>query len=577
RPWYERCAAYEFSVLPCLTDLVPAWSPADWKLIEADLCKMLSFITVRPPLPLPDGAFVSLTVPDVARLVPDLASVSVGADAMELRVEYVRRQLGVLRRHSDLPIIFTVRTKAQGGRFPDDRQREHAALLEKGLEWGCEYVDAEITLPDGALRRLSERRGNARIIASWHDLAGVARRSGEVVKRAAKFGDIVKMVGTVRTLVDNFPVRESAREEGGAVESFMEGKPAIVINMGAEGQLSRCLNRFLTPATHPALPTKAAPGQLSVAEINTARHLIGLLPARKYFLFGCPIAQSPSPALHNAGFRALALPHVYALYETGDAANLEPVMRSAEFGGASVTIPHKVDVAGMMDSVSPAARAIGAVNTVVAVDGPGGRTLLFGDNTDWLGIHDCVARKVGGDLAALRGEDGLVIGAGGTARAAVYALKELGLRTVRIWNRTYAKAADVARELGAEAAESLALLAAPAVVVATVPAEAQEPIREALRGLFERAAAGAGGARQDGETTLAARVAVEMAYRPTYTPFALAASNKGYSLETGLGVLVAQGLRQFEIWTGKRPPAETMIFVSTTTLPFRVLLAFAPV
>ncbi len=76
------------------------------------------------------------------------------------------------------------------------------------------------------------------------------------------------------------------------------------------------LNSTFTPVTHALLPTKAAPGQLSFAQIQTALHLLGQLPAQRFFLFGTPITHSMSPTLHNTAFEALSLPHKYELLET---------------------------------------------------------------------------------------------------------------------------------------------------------------------------------------------------------------------------------------------------------------------
>ena len=87
--------------------------------------------------------------------------------------------------------------------------------------------------------------------------------------------------------------------------------------------------------------SQAAPGQLSVTEIFTLRHALGLLPARRYHLFGHPIAQSMSPTLHNTGFTALGLPHRYTLAEGSELAVVRAAMAEPDFGGASVTIPHK--------------------------------------------------------------------------------------------------------------------------------------------------------------------------------------------------------------------------------------------
>ena len=140
----------------------------------------------------------------------------------------------------------------------------------------------------------------------------------------------------------------------------------IAINLGVEGQLSRILNGTFSLVSHPLQPSKAAPGQLSLAQIQNALHLIGQLPVRRFYLFGNPIDRSMSPTLHNTGFEILGLPYRYELLQT-DAVGKEikAAIASPDFGGAPVTIPFKLDVIPLLDKLSLAATTIAAVNTIV--------------------------------------------------------------------------------------------------------------------------------------------------------------------------------------------------------------------
>lgn len=112
--------------------------------------------------------------------------------------------------------------------------------------------------------------------------------------------------------------------------------------MGEKGQVSRVFNAVLTPVTHPSLPVPAAPGQLSAREVQTARLALGLTARRRFFLFGSPIALSPSPAFHNTGFEWCGLPFVYERFETKSVDDVKRTLAQRDFGGASVTIPLKV-------------------------------------------------------------------------------------------------------------------------------------------------------------------------------------------------------------------------------------------
>jgi pentafunctional AROM polypeptide len=366
---------------------------------------------------------------------------------------------------------------------------------------------------------------------------------------AAQDGDIVKLVSKATSFSSNF-----------ALQSFVAkhtSKPLIAINMGIEGQLSRVLNTCFTPVTHPLLPIKAAPGQLSFVEIQQALHLSGLLPSKNFYIFGTPIAHSMSPTLHNTAFTALGLPHVYRLFETPTVGEeIKQVIKDPSFGGASVTIPFKLDVIPLLDALSPAARSIGAVNTIV----PLATGELYGDNTDYLGIVASIRTRAPGlalgDLPAA-----LVIGAGGTARAAVYALKMMGTRDIYVFNRTAGKAEVLvsAFQGGDEGASRVRVVTelggtwpeagvSPSVIISTVPADAtttsQTPSTPAIHlppSLFDASIQG---------------VVIDMAYKPSQTPLLQLAAETapGWARVRGVEVLLEQGYVQFEKWTGRRCP-----------------------
>ena len=197
------------------------------------------------------------------------------------------------------------------------------------------------------------------------------------------YGDIVKIIGKANTAADNV-----------ALHGFMtrasfagDAKPIITINMGVVGQLS-------TPVTHPLLPMRAAPGQLSFVETQKALHLVGQLPAKQFYIFGKPIAHSMSPTLHNTAFNHLGLLHSYGRLETDQVdADVRATLAHADFGGASVTIPLKRDLTSQLDKLTPEAKAIGAVNTVILFTNAGGHRGLLGDNTDWMGIRNIVKAR----------------------------------------------------------------------------------------------------------------------------------------------------------------------------------------
>jgi len=235
---------------------------------------------------------------------------------------------------------------------------------------------------------------------------------------AQSVGDLIKIIGTANTVLDNFKLHEFITN----VVVKPGAKPIIGVSMGTQGQLSRILNKTFTPVTHPLLPFKAAPGQLSFKQIQEALHLVGELPSKKFYLFGKPIAHSMSPTLHNSGFQVLGLPHSYRLLETQSFNEKnKQAITADDFGGASLTIPYKLDVILFLDKLTPAAKVIGAVNTIIPRSSSESKRMLVGDNTDWLGVRASVVAQ----LAAGSVKNALVIGGGGTARAALYALQSL--------------------------------------------------------------------------------------------------------------------------------------------------------
>jgi len=588
-PWFAEVSSHDF-INPVGEITADALCPLKVAANRKEIARFFKHVTgVEANLahtgePGKRSYFLCLTYPDVQQAFPYIDELTEGVDALELRVDllrsfkdyekigpvvpsiaYVSEQVAYLRRVTSLPIVFTVRTQSQGGAFPDNAEKEALALLNAGLRLGVEYLDVEISLPEKSIRELVAKKGTSNIIASWHDWSGEMKWNGPVVKEkydiAARFGDIVKIVGKAETLQDNFTLYDFAAN----VSKQAGAKPLIAINMGGEGQMSRILNTTLTPVSHPLLPNKAAPGQLSFKQIQQALHLIGLSPARKFYLFGTPIAHSMSPTLHNTGFELLGLPHHYELLETKDVGEeIKLALTAPDFGGASVTIPYKLDIIPLLNELSPAAQAIGAVNTVVPKaivkeDGSTGH-ILFGDNTDWLGIKASITQR----LSSSELRNALVIGAGGTARAAIYALQDIGAKTIYLFNRTQSKAEELAKAFPdaplkvvgslkwAEASE------APNVIVSTVPASATSTSDEA-----------AGALKLDAGVFMYSEgpaVVVDMAYKPEETPLlGLAKGLQGGKWATvpGIEVLLEQGYVQFELWTGRKCPRKE---VSATVL-----------
>jgi pentafunctional AROM polypeptide len=299
--------------------------------------------------------FLSLSLPSYTAPHPALDNFDeliAGVDALELRADllskdgktptrpqvpdydYVARQLAALRQRSTLPIVFTVRTVSQGGLCPDEAQDDIFKLMELGVKAGCEYVDMEVRWPARRMHEFVGIKQSTKIIASWHDHSGALHwESEEAVDRyraASEYGDIIKIVAKANSLLDNLAMLRFR-------ETFKDGKPLMTMNVGPEGRLSRILSPVFGPVSHPTI-SAAAPGQLSFAQIQTGLHLVGRLPAKKFYLFGSPIKHSKSPLIHNTAFGVLGLPHHYGLIESETTSDeIKAAIRAEDFGGASVT------------------------------------------------------------------------------------------------------------------------------------------------------------------------------------------------------------------------------------------------
>ncbi|KAI3391907.1 hypothetical protein diail_6647 [Diaporthe ilicicola] len=270
-----------------------------------------------------------------------------------------------------------------------------------------------------------------------------------------------------------------------------------------------------------------------------------LASTKKFYIFGHNISHSLSPTIHNAGFKHTGFDAHYEIHESPEVdSSIAALLADPDFGGASVTFPHKLQVAGLLDSVSTAAEKIGAINTIYKQDGK-----LWGDNTDWSGITACIDSA---GVSGLADAPAIVLGAGGAARAACYALVELGIPRILVVNRTRANAEAMASrfpearfdicETLEEAAETSET--APArVVIGCIPADDLTEDRIPAK-LFGGAEAG---------------ILVEMAYKPPVTGMERAASKyPSWRIFKGVDVLKEQGYAQFSIWTGKEAPKEVM-------------------
>jgi shikimate dehydrogenase len=265
-------------------------------------------------------------------------------------------------------------------------------------------------------------------------------------------------------------------------------------------------------------------------------------------LFGHPVGHSLSPAMHNAGFEALGLALVYVAHdvEPGRVAEAIAAARTLGYRGLSVTIPHKVAALECMDEVDATARAIGCINTVVNDQGR-----LVGYNSDGRGALNAL-REAGADPADRRV---LVLGSGGAARAIAMTIafeaRPADLTLLGVVPHELDKlASDVAERAGVRAR-------AVALEDATLEAamrDAQIVIHCTPVGMHP----------QSGHSVVPAalfrreQVVFDAVYNPRKTKLLGDAERAGCRIVSGVEMFLGQALVQFELWTGKKPPADVM-------------------
>ena len=255
-------------------------------------------------------------------------------------------------------------------------------------------------------------------------------------------------------------------------------------------------------------------------------------------VIGSPVRHSRSPAIHNAAFRALGLDWVYLAFEVapGEVADAVEGMRALGIGGLSVTIPHKEAAAAVVDELSVTAKALGAANTIVVhADG-----VLFGENTDAVGFLASLA-DAGVDP---RGRRCVVRGAGGGARAVVWALAVAGAdEVVVVPGRDASRAVGTAALAGVvgRVGDASDVPAAGIVVNATPLGMASSPAELPF----------------DPELLGPGQVVVDLVPSPT-TPLLEAATSRGALAVNGLGMLVHQAALAFQLWTGVEAPLDVM-------------------
>jgi 3-dehydroquinate dehydratase / shikimate dehydrogenase len=439
------------------------------------------------------------------------------ADLVELRLDGVEDidVAGALDGRTT-PVIVTCRPTWEGGRF-DGSEEARLEILAQAIRLGAEYVDVEFQ----ADRRRFASADRARLVLSFHDFKGMP---GDLLNRVramrAEQASIVKLAVTPARLTDCLALRDAMRFD----------EPHVAIAMGPLGQITRlCPWLFGSRWTYGGT---IAPGQVTARElvesfrIQRASSLTAI-----YAIGGAPLAHSASPAMHNAAFAALGMDAIYVPLETDDGDEFLAVADAIGVAGASITAPLKPAMFERASTLDDLSTQTGAVNT------------LRRNPRGWDGRNFDVAGFLSpfvGQARSLRDVRAVVLGAGGSARTACWALKQEGAR-VAIAARQPARGRALADEIGVDVS-SWPPSAGWDLLVNTTPVGTWPCVDEAP---LERSA-------------IAGGIVYDLIYNPRETTLLKWAREAGAETIGGLDMLVGQACLQFEWWTGREAPAGVM-------------------
>jgi len=347
--------------------------------------------------------------------------------------------------------ILTVRRPADGGSWSHSETDRLALLSHALVHGGFEYVDLELDLAESAEgRALVERAESSgtRVIRSVHDFEGMpedlrglyenlSARAGEIPKLAVTPGGSADLLALIDLLLDSGP------------------RERIIIGMGAVGFPTRVaaprLGGYLSYSSASMNPdVAAAPGHVTPRMLaETYRYREQSEATRVFGIVGNPVLHSASPEYHNRQFREKNLDALYVPFQVDDLSAFFQTASRLDIRGLSVTVPHKEAVIPHLHESDESVVPVGACNTVLFTDGR-----RRGINTDVPGFLLPLERAIGASgPEAFDGMRATVVGAGGAARAVVFALLRLGVRLC-IVNRTLERAermgGEIANAVGGE-------------------------------------------------------------------------------------------------------------------------------
>ena len=452
---------------------------------------------------------------------------------VELRLDWLRsdaerhRVLDWLKRsrHRRAVFIATCRRRVGGGELTGDAGAELYWLM-KAKEAGCQWCDLEIeTLRELPGRSVQDYALPRKVLLSIHDFRRTPKLP-ERVKIPARGGvAAVKVATMARKIFDGVRLMQWAHHE----------RQVVAVPMGEIGLPARILAlREGSALAYAPVAAVTAPGQVHLGDLKELYRAHELTQAtRVYGVIGNPIGHSMSPLLHNTGYVAARKNAVFLPFLVESLGEFVKAIPEFDLSGFSVTLPHKQAIFRYLEDCEPLAEKIRAVNTVTVTR----NGKLYGSNTHYLGVLRALEKKMN-----LQGSRVLVLGAGGGARAAAFAVAKAGAE-VSVCARRPDAARELARAAGGEVIrrKELRKQKFDAIVNST-------PL-----GMYPHPGISPLEARE-----LNCSLVMDLIYRPFETKLLRVAAARGIRTVPGVEMFLAQGIAQWEHWMGWRAPQPAM-------------------
>jgi shikimate 5-dehydrogenase len=577
-----------------------------------------------PPFRAPYTYLLSMPLQELQD--PDVRQrLNCGADACQLEIQLdqddekasdvslidvISRAMAILIRYFHGPVVYHVVFSRRNDSF-----QRYQALLSHGVRTGACYTTLDMSLSKAQLSRLvSGMAGQTTILGTFHDtVASVdgwqASHRWEMYETARHLGmSGIRLTQPGRVFEDNLGVLGFRAK----VAALSARRPFLIAyNTGYEGRSSLYLNKVLTPITtsQPRLDLDSK-NVITINMAHKALFALSVWDALNFYIIGVDVSQSLSPTIHGNAYKHFAMPHRFEPVSIASLDELQALLKDENLGGISIAQGYKTTIAPHVRAMSMDAKNIGAINTLIPMRagctfdgvGPppnafwvnrwrGGQAVgLHGENTDWIGMARCVHGGISPANAITSSTSAIVIGAGGMARAAIYALIQLDVKHIVIYNRTVANAQNIARHFSGITVEAgptpcpivttgfcgyssgrprsvtpadldirvidsreatwFSDLAQPTIVISCVPASCvgDQPSADfTLPAAWMRSSTGG--------------VVLDLDYRPVITPLLRQIHqqmHRGWVPLNGLENLSAQASVQFELFTGRRPPQGLM-------------------